>query len=98
LLREELFGLTEKYRLPILLFYFEGKTYEEAARDLHCAVGTIKSRLARGRELLRKRLTRRGMTLASSMFGPVAVAIEAPPAPAALVMATVKAAMLRASG
>jgi hypothetical protein len=36
-------------------------TVEEAARQLRCPVGTLKSRLSRGRELLRSRLTRRGL-------------------------------------
>jgi hypothetical protein len=39
----------------------EGLTVEQAARRLGCPVGTLKSRLGKGRELLRSRLTRRGL-------------------------------------
>jgi hypothetical protein len=39
----------------------EGRTYEEAARHMGCPVGTVKSRLARGRGRLRRRLTGRGL-------------------------------------
>jgi Sigma-70, region 4 len=41
--------------------HLEGLAYEEAARLLGCPVGTIKSRLARGRERLRVRMARRGV-------------------------------------
>jgi outer membrane protein assembly factor BamA len=44
-----------------LLCDLEGVAYEEAARLLRCPVGTVKSRLARGRERLRVRLQRRGI-------------------------------------
>jgi hypothetical protein len=45
----------------LLLCEFEGLSVEEAARRLKCPVGTIKSRLARARERLRRRLTSRGI-------------------------------------
>jgi RNA polymerase sigma factor (sigma-70 family) len=62
-LQEELDRLPDKYRLPLVLCYFEGKTNEEAAGQLRCPVGTVKARLWRAREVLRGRLTRRGLTL-----------------------------------
>src|SRR5262249_2311583 len=49
-------GLPTKYRAPLVLCYLQGKTHEEAARLLGCPVGSMSSRLARGRELLRRRL------------------------------------------
>ena len=64
---EELDRLPEKYRLPLVLCYFEGKTNEEAAALLRCPPGTLKSNLSRGRDVLRKRLARRG--LAPSVAG-----------------------------
>src|SRR4051812_36972860 len=58
---EELDRLPERYRVPILLCDLEGRTCEDAARHMGCPVGTIGSRLARGRERLRDRLARRGL-------------------------------------
>ncbi len=45
-------SLAEEFRLAVLLVDVEGLTYEEAARALGCPVGTIRSRLARGRRAL----------------------------------------------
>ncbi len=52
--------LPEKYRVPIVLCYFEGLTHEQAASLLRWPVGTVKTRLSRAREQLRARLERRG--------------------------------------
>ena len=60
-LHEEVDRLPTHYRLPVILCDLEGHSYEEAARSLGCPVGTIRSRLARGRERLRERLGRRGL-------------------------------------
>ena len=62
-LGEEVLKLPEKYRTPILLCYMQGQTNEEAAREMRCPTGTVKIRLMRAREMLRKRLTRRGLAL-----------------------------------
>jgi RNA polymerase sigma factor (sigma-70 family) len=60
LLADEVNQLPPKYRLPVELCYLQGKTLNEAARDLGCGKGTLGSRLARARKRLRGRLTRRG--------------------------------------
>ncbi len=62
-LQEEVTGLPDKYRIPVVLSYLEGKTNEEVAELLHWPVGTVKGRLSRGRALLRSRLMRRGVAL-----------------------------------
>jgi uncharacterized protein (TIGR03067 family) len=58
---EEIDRLSDRHRIPIILCDVENMTYDEAARSLGCPIGTVKSRLARGRERLRDRLVRRGL-------------------------------------
>jgi RNA polymerase sigma factor (sigma-70 family) len=60
-LQDELAKLTERHRRPIVLCDLQGLTHEQAADLLGTPVGTVKSRLARGREQLRDRLARRGL-------------------------------------
>jgi len=66
MLHEEVTGLPDKYRIPVVLSYLEGKTNEEVAAILNWPVGTVKGRLSRGRALLRSRLTRRGIALSTA--------------------------------
>jgi RNA polymerase sigma factor (sigma-70 family) len=61
LLYQELSLLPDRYRLPLVLCYLEGKTNAEVAAQLHCPVGTVKGRLWRARGRLRDRLSRRGL-------------------------------------
>ena len=55
--------LPKSFRLPIVLCYFEGLTLDEAARRMRCPTGTLRSRLARARDKLRRALTLRGVVL-----------------------------------
>lgn len=45
--------LKKEYRLTIVLHYLEGYSVKEIADIMHTGVGTVKSRLSRGREKLR---------------------------------------------
>jgi thiol-disulfide isomerase/thioredoxin len=58
---DELTRLPELFRVPFILCDLEGKTHADAAQLLGVPVGTLSSRLARGRERLRRRLVRRGL-------------------------------------
>ncbi len=64
-LHDEIARLPGSFRLPVLLCYFEGLTLDEAARRLQWPPGTLRSRLARARDKLRRGLTRRGVVLSS---------------------------------
>lgn len=61
LLDQEITGLPERYRLPIIHCDLEGRLRTEVARILRCSEGTLSSNLTRGRRLLAKRLSRRGV-------------------------------------
>jgi RNA polymerase sigma factor (sigma-70 family) len=67
-LHEEVNRLPTKFGIPVILSYLEGKTNEEVAELLHWPVGTVKGRLSHARELLRKRLMRRGMVLSMAFL------------------------------
>lgn len=56
LVQEALSTLPPKFRLPLLLRYFEDLSYEEMAEALRCSIGTIASRLSRGHKMLASKL------------------------------------------
>jgi RNA polymerase sigma factor (sigma-70 family) len=97
-LEEELHRLPEKYRAALVLYYWSGLTNREIAGVLDCPIGTVSTRMARGRALLRSRLARRGVTVA----GTALVAWFEQPAmatlPLTLVQETVRAGLLFATG
>ncbi len=64
ILDEEIARLPQDLRSAIIVCLFEGRTQEEAAQFLEVNPRTLKDRVHRGRELLKARLTRRGVTLA----------------------------------
>jgi len=68
-LDDELLQMPEKYRAPVVLCDLEGRTHEEAARQLGCPAGSMSRRLERARALLRRRLILRGLSLAIGLLG-----------------------------
>jgi RNA polymerase sigma-70 factor (ECF subfamily) len=49
-------ALPPKFRIAVLLRYFEDLSYEQMAQALHCSMGTVASRLSRGHKMLAERL------------------------------------------
>jgi erythromycin esterase len=65
-LDREIDALPERFRAPFVLCHLQDKTHVEAARELGRPVGTVESQLFTARRRLRQRLTRRGITLATT--------------------------------
>ncbi len=100
ILDEEINRLPTKYRLPVLLCYLQGLSCEAAAERLGCARGTVFSRLARARELLRRRLIRRGVEVSAGALAALLAEntiLRAAP-PVALREVTIRTSLLLAAG
>jgi hypothetical protein len=74
-LEEEVDRLPEPFGAAIVLCDLGGLTHEAAANQLGCPVGTIESRLSRGRKRLRERLVHRGFAPASALAGGLAASV-----------------------
>ncbi len=85
ILDEELHRLPEQFRVPAVLCYLGGQTVDEAAEQIGCPRGTVASRLARARERLRVRLTRRGIVLPAGAAALALAEATADAAPEALI-------------
>jgi RNA polymerase sigma factor (sigma-70 family) len=96
-LDDELLRLDAKHRTPLVLCYLEGRTRDEAARQLGCSVSTLKRRLEEGKERLRARLARRGLALSAALLvGGLGEGVTTAAVPAGLAAATARAALLPA--
>jgi RNA polymerase sigma factor (sigma-70 family) len=89
-MHEELRRLPDKFRMPLILCYLQGKSQEEAARQLGWPQRRVKDRLQRGKERLHRRLSQRGLAPVAAL-GTVVFAEGS--VPAALVGATVQSAL-----
>ena len=99
ILNDEISRLPRVFQLPVVLYYFDGLTLDEVARTLRWPSGTVRSRLARARTKLRRRLSRRGISLSATalttaLTSRVALAHVSSP----LCEATTKAAVSFAAG
>jgi RNA polymerase sigma factor (sigma-70 family) len=89
---QELGRLPEKYRIAILLCDLEGKTRREASRQLGIPEGTLAAHLARGRNMLARRLVRQGIAVSGGALATLLTDQAAPAcAPDAAVTATISA-------
>ena len=103
LLQAEVERLPERLRAVVILCYWEGLTHEQAAARLGCPLGTVRSRVARARGLLHRRLSRRGLEPVAGMMlagfdSPAVLKASALEIPAALVNSTAHAAKQAAAG
>jgi RNA polymerase sigma-70 factor (ECF subfamily) len=91
---EELGALPDRYRGPLVLCYLEGQEQESVAQRLGLSATGLRKRLERARELLRKKLVRRGVTVGSvgALTALLSAESGAATLPATFVAATVKAA------
>lgn len=62
LLNNCLSRLDPKYREPLVLYYFEEKSYQEIADIMHIPIATVGVRLKRAREALKKNFSRQNIT------------------------------------
>ncbi len=97
-LDEELRRLPEALSAPLVLCYLEGKTRDEAARELGWTLPTLRGRLERGRDRLRARLARRGLGLPAALLGAALSEGTVAALPAALVDTVTRAAVQVVSG
>lgn len=67
-IHQEIDRLPERLRRPLLLCCLEGRSRSQTAKDLGCSLQVVKGRLERGRNLLRRRLIRRGLALSAGML------------------------------
>jgi RNA polymerase sigma factor (sigma-70 family) len=90
-LEEEVQRLPERLRGPVCLCFLEGRTRDEAARQLGWSLRTLQRRLGQARKLLQVRLSRRGLTLAAALLAAEVTRPAVQAVPALLVCTTTRA-------
>ncbi len=99
LLERAVSGLPERYRTPVVLCHLEGRSRQEAARQLGLPEGTLSSRLATARQLLAKRLARHRLALSMGMvLAALADELACAALPSSLLVSTVQDALRIAAG
>ncbi|HEY7314231.1 MAG TPA: sigma-70 family RNA polymerase sigma factor [Gemmataceae bacterium] len=98
-LDDEIARLPDKYRTPLVLCYLADKTHEQIAGELGWPKSSVTARLARARQLLQRRLLRRGFTAPAGMLAALLIesSMNAAP-PAVLTLSTVRLAVQALNG
>jgi RNA polymerase sigma factor (sigma-70 family) len=97
-LDEELHQMADKFAAPLVLCYLQGKTQDQAAEALGWTKSTLRRRLEQGRQYLRRRLARRGLTLSAALAATLISQVATPAAvPAFLLAVTVRVSLAAAA-
>jgi RNA polymerase sigma factor (sigma-70 family) len=94
----ELARLPERLRAPLVLCYLEGQTRDEAAAALGWSLSTFRGRLERGRAVLHRRLSARGLGLCVALLATLVDQSISSALPSAVVGSTARAAAGLAAG
>src|SRR5262249_30134915 len=95
----ELGKLPDKWRLPLILCYLEGRTQEESARQLGWSKSTLRRRLEEARDALGRRLKERGLVWSAALSASLlSDCLTSAALPACLMAPTIEAATLVAAG
>jgi len=92
-LHAEIGRLPDRLRLPVILCDLEGKTRAQAASELRWSEGTVRGRLARGRERLRSRMVRHGLAVTAGSLAATLAEASGSVLPEACAAETVRMAM-----
>ena len=99
ILHDEVNRLPDRFRMPIVLCDMEGRTCAEAAQLMGCPVGTVASRLSRGRDKLRAKLGGRGVVVGiAALSGVLSSSAAGAAVPPALLSATAQMAVASVVG